>query len=101
MGDFRFQAQIFGHIEDSGVAIVHENGAFFRGDVISLYQPPDIRVEVFFDFVDELLTQEEFLFPCAFSGVADIVVPPQAHPLAQKLQLFLPMLANDLRGYIR
>jgi hypothetical protein len=101
MGDFRFQTQILGHIKDPGVAIVHEGDAFFWGDVIGLHQPPEIRVEVLFDFVDELLAQEEFLFPCAFGGVADIVVPPQAHPLAQMLQLFHPVLTYNLRGYIR
>jgi hypothetical protein len=101
VGDFRFQTQIFGHIQDSCIAIVHEIDAFFWGDVISLHQPPEIRVEVFFDFVDEFLAQEKFLFPGALGGVADIIVPPQAHPKAQMLQLFHPVLADHLRGYIR
>jgi hypothetical protein len=101
MGDFRFQTQIFGHIQDSCIAIVHEFDAFFWGDMVSLHQSPEIRIEVFFDFIDEILAQKEFLFPCAGGGVADIIVPPQAHPHAQMLQLFHPVLADNLRGYIR
>jgi hypothetical protein len=101
MRDVLFQSQIFGHIQDPRVAIVHEDDALFRGDMIGLHQPPEVRVEVLFDFVNEFLTKEKFLFPCAFGGVADIVIPPQAYPFAQQDQFLLPMLADNLWGYIR
>jgi hypothetical protein len=99
--DVLFQTQIFGHFQDLGIAIVHESDALFRGYVLGLHEPPQVRIEVFLDFMDKLLTQEELLFPGARGGVADIVIPPQAHPLAQQHQFFLPMLADNLGRYIR
>jgi hypothetical protein len=33
--------------------------------------------------------------------VADIIVPPQAHPHTQMFQFLHPVLADNLRGYIR
>jgi hypothetical protein len=99
--DVCFQTQIFSQFQDLGVAIIHESDRFFWGDVICLHQPPKVRVEVLFDFINEILAQEEFLFPGAFSGVADVIIPPQVYPGAQVLQFLHPVLADYLRGYIR
>jgi hypothetical protein len=99
--DFRLQTQIFGDLQDLGITVIHEGDAFFRGDVMGLHQPPEIGVEVFLDFVDEILAQEKLLFPGAGCGVADIVLPPQAHPHTQLLKFLNPVLADNLRGYIR
>jgi hypothetical protein len=101
MWNVRFQTQIFGDLQDLSIAVIHEGDAFFRGDVMGLHQPPEIGVEVFLDFVDEILAEEKLLFPSALGGVADIVIPPQAHPQAQLLQFLNPVLADNLRGYIR